>query len=93
VHLSKERFPPGRHAKIKQHGDGPFRIVKCMSDNAYKVGLSVNYGASATFNVEDLTPYFEDDVPNLCVSSFQPRKNDVANIQMNMDLNSGQNRV
>jgi hypothetical protein len=65
VHLSKKRFPPSRHTKLKQRGDGPFRIVKCMGDNSYKVELSKNYGVLATFNVKDLTPYFEDDVPNL----------------------------
>nr|GEU60051.1 hypothetical protein [Tanacetum cinerariifolium] len=29
IHMSKERFPPGRNAKLKQRGDGPFRIVQC----------------------------------------------------------------
>ncbi|GJU27654.1 hypothetical protein Tco_1166275, partial [Tanacetum coccineum] len=27
VHMSKERFPPGQHAKLQQRGDGPFKIV------------------------------------------------------------------
>jgi hypothetical protein len=70
VHLNKERFSPCRHAKLKQRDDGPFRIFKCMGDNAYKVELPGDYGVSAAFNVKDITPYFEDDVPNLWASSF-----------------------
>lgn len=39
IHMSKELFPLGRHAKFKQRGDDPFKIVKCMGSNAYKVEL------------------------------------------------------
>jgi hypothetical protein len=65
VHLSMESFSPDRHAKLKHHGHGPFKIVMCMGDNAYTVELSGDYGVSAKFNVKDLTPYFKDDVSNL----------------------------
>ncbi|XP_078171373.1 uncharacterized protein LOC144565481 [Carex rostrata] len=58
VHLSKEHFPPCRNAKLKQGGDGPFMIVWCLGDNAYKVELPGDYGVSATFNVKDLQPYY-----------------------------------
>ncbi|GJY57309.1 putative nucleotidyltransferase, ribonuclease H [Tanacetum coccineum] len=54
--MSKERFP-GRNAKLKQRGDGPFRIVQCMGNNAYKVELLGHYDVSATFNVKDLSPF------------------------------------
>ncbi|GJW81969.1 RNA-directed DNA polymerase [Tanacetum coccineum] len=52
---NKERFPLGRNAKLKQRGDGPFRIVQCMGNNAYKVELPGHYGVSATFSVKDLS--------------------------------------
>jgi hypothetical protein len=76
VHLSKERFPPGRHAKLKQRGDGPFRILQRIGDNAYKVELPGDYGVSATFNVKDLSPYHGEHEPNSWVSSFQSGEND-----------------
>jgi len=42
--------------------DGPFEILECINDNAYKVDLPGDYGVSATFNVADLSPYEKDDV-------------------------------
>ncbi|GJV45609.1 RNA-directed DNA polymerase [Tanacetum coccineum] len=50
IHMSKEHFPPGRKAKLKQRGDGPFRIMQCMGDKTYKVELPGHYGVFATFN-------------------------------------------
>ena len=90
VHLSKERFPPGRHAKLKQRGDGPFKIVKCMGDNAYKVELPGEYGVTATFNVKDLHPYYGENELNSRTSSFQPGENDtVSDPSMDQVNNKG----
>jgi len=41
--------------------DDPFEVLERINDNAYKVNLPGDYGVSATFNVADLSPYFEDD--------------------------------
>nr|GEY15702.1 reverse transcriptase domain-containing protein [Tanacetum cinerariifolium] len=46
--------------------DGPFRILKKINDNAYKVELPGHYGVSGTFKVAELSPYtpnadFDDD--------------------------------
>jgi len=50
--------------------DGPFEVLEKINDNAYKVGLSGEYGVSCTFNVTDLKPYFDDDnLENLRASS------------------------
>jgi Integrase zinc binding domain len=76
VHLSKERFPPGRNAKLKHRGDGPFKILQRIGDNAYKVELPRDYGVSATFNVKNLSPYHGENEPNSWASSFQPGEND-----------------
>ncbi|PKH95127.1 hypothetical protein CRG98_049750 [Punica granatum] len=41
--------------------DGPFLVKeKVNNDNAYKIELPDDYNVSATFNVTDLSPYFED---------------------------------
>ncbi|PKU80839.1 hypothetical protein MA16_Dca009250 [Dendrobium catenatum] len=63
IRLRKERFPPGAFGKLKPKADGPFRIVKKISDNAYQIELPGDYNVSATFNVADLSPYYEPEVP------------------------------
>ncbi|GJR40630.1 putative CCCH-type zinc finger family protein [Tanacetum coccineum] len=61
IRLGKERFPPGRFGKLQARADGPFRVLKRINDNAYKIELPGEYNASATFNVADLSPYVTDD--------------------------------
>nr|GEV15846.1 hypothetical protein [Tanacetum cinerariifolium] len=66
IHLRRDRFPQGRFGKLHPRADGPFRILKKINDNAYKVELPGHYGVSDTFNVADLSSYtpnveFDDD--------------------------------
>ena len=57
--------------------DAPFEVLERINDNAYKVNLPGDYGVSATFNVADLSPYFEDDyLVNLRTNSPQQGEND-----------------
>ena len=42
-------------------GDGPYKIVQRVGDNAYKVELPGDINIFATFKVGDLTPYIEDE--------------------------------
>jgi len=42
-------------------GDGPFKILEKVSNNAHKLELPGDMGGSPTFNVGDLTPYLEDE--------------------------------
>ncbi|GKV14749.1 hypothetical protein SLEP1_g25572 [Rubroshorea leprosula] len=56
----KERFPNPPNVKLSPRADGPFQIVEKINDNAYKIKLPGDYGVSATFNVADLSPYYED---------------------------------
>ncbi|GKD58994.1 hypothetical protein Tco_1296503 [Tanacetum coccineum] len=66
IHLRKERFPAGHFGKFKPRGDGLFRVLKKINDNAYKIELLGHYTVSATFNVADLLPYKgdSDDEPD-----------------------------
>ncbi|GKA90091.1 RNA-directed DNA polymerase [Tanacetum coccineum] len=57
IHLHKERFLAGRFGKLKPRADGPFRVLKKINENAYKIELPNHYDVSATFNVVDLSPY------------------------------------
>ena len=77
VHLRKERFPSKRKSKLMPRADGPFEVIEKVNDNAYKVDLPGDYGVSATFNVADLSPYFEDDhLVNLRANSSQQGEDD-----------------
>ena len=61
IHLRKERFPCKRKSKLVPRSDGPFEIMEKVGPNTYKVDLSGDYGVSSTFNVADLSPYFDED--------------------------------
>ncbi|GJV87786.1 RNA-directed DNA polymerase [Tanacetum coccineum] len=79
IHLRKERFPAGHFGKLKPRGDGPFRVLKKINDNAYKIELPGHYNVSATFNAADLSPYKgdNDDEPDSGSSLFQEGEDDV----------------
>nr|GEU78864.1 hypothetical protein [Tanacetum cinerariifolium] len=61
-----------KHRKLLtfKRGDGPFRIVECVGDYAYKVELLGHYGVSATFNVKDLSPFHGENELNSRTSFF-----------------------
>ncbi|GJU60539.1 RNA-directed DNA polymerase [Tanacetum coccineum] len=61
IHLRKERFLGGHFRKLQPRGDGPFKVLKRINDNAYKIELPGHYNVSATFNVGDLTRYIPPD--------------------------------
>ncbi|KAJ0505917.1 putative nucleotidyltransferase, Ribonuclease H [Helianthus annuus] len=79
VHFRKERFPQKRRSKLSPRSDGLFEIIEKVNDNAYKVDLPGEYGVSATFNVADLRPYYDEDdeLPSLRTNFVQPGEDDV----------------
>ena len=78
VHLCKECFPEKRKSKLMPRGDGPFRVLERINDNAYKIDLPDDYGVSTTFNVADLTPYFGLEESESRMTPFQEGKDDEA---------------
>nr|GEZ15503.1 transposon Ty3-I Gag-Pol polyprotein [Tanacetum cinerariifolium] len=64
---------------LKPRGDGPFRVLKKINDNAYKIKLPGNYNVSANFNVADLSTYKggSDDERDSRSSLFQEGEDDV----------------
>jgi hypothetical protein len=70
VHFCKDRFPEWRKSKLLPRGDGPYKVLAMINDNAYKIDLPTDvFGVSNTFNVADLTPY---DGDNLGASQSTP---------------------
>jgi hypothetical protein len=62
LHLRKDRFPQERNSKLKPRGDGPFKVLKRINDNAYIIDIPQSkYLVSNTFNVADLSPYHGDE--------------------------------
>ncbi|KAB2601497.1 hypothetical protein D8674_002502 [Pyrus ussuriensis x Pyrus communis] len=57
VHLHKGRFPRGKHRKLKPRANGPFKVLKRVGDNAYKIELPRDHGVLAIFDVASLSPY------------------------------------
>ena len=78
IHLRKERFPNKRSSKLMPQADGPFRVLQRIEENAYTIELPGDYGVSKTFNVSDLSPYYEDqeDQVDLGASLHQPGETD-----------------
>nr|GEX33385.1 RNA-directed DNA polymerase [Tanacetum cinerariifolium] len=76
--LSRLKSCIGRFGKLKPRGDGPFRFLKKIKDNAYTIELPSHYNVSATFNIVDLLPYKgdSDDEPDSRSSLFQEGEDD-----------------
>ena len=61
IHLRKDRFPEERNSKLKPRGDGPYKVLKRINDNAYVIDIPTSkYSVSNTFNVKDLKPHHGD---------------------------------
>jgi len=86
VHLRKEHFPEKHKSKLMPRGDGPFRVLERINDNAYKIDLPDDYGVSTTFNVADLTPYFGLEESESRMTPFQEGEDDEA-ISTKQDVN------
>jgi len=41
--------------------DRPFEVIEKIGPNAYKINLLGEYRVSTTFNVADLSPYYDED--------------------------------
>ncbi|GJU89629.1 RNA-directed DNA polymerase [Tanacetum coccineum] len=88
IHLHKERFPARHFGKLKPRGDGPFRVLKKINDNAYKIELLGHYNFYATFNVVDLSPYKgdSDDEPDSGSILFQEGEDDADTINERVNV-------
>jgi hypothetical protein len=74
IHLRKERFSDQHKSKLMPRGDGPFRILAKINDNAYKIDLPPSYGVSNTFNVADLLPFTSENTSESRTTHFKGRR-------------------
>jgi hypothetical protein len=84
IHLRKEHFPDQRKSKLMLQGDGPFRVLTKINDNAYKIDLPLSYGVSNTFNVVDLLPFTSEDTSESRTTPFQGEEDDTTMPLRNM---------
>nr|GEU66451.1 hypothetical protein [Tanacetum cinerariifolium] len=78
-----------RHKQVLyREGDGPFRVLKNINDNAYKIELPGHYNVSATFNVADLLPYKgdSDDEPDSRSSLCQEGEDDADGVKEHINV-------
>ena len=57
IHMRKDRFLKYRQNKLLPRAADPFKVLKKIGDNAYKIDLPHTYGVSNTFNIGDLSKY------------------------------------
>jgi hypothetical protein len=78
LHLRKERFPNLKKSKLIPRADGPFKVLKKINENAYKLDLPANFGVSPIFNITDLKPYLgEEDELESRTTPIQEGEDDV----------------
>ena len=56
IHFRKDHFPTERSSKLKPRGDGPFKLLTKINNNAYENDLLSNkYALSSTFKMGQVT--------------------------------------
>lgn len=50
-----------KKSNLSPRGDGPFRVLEKINNNAYKLELPGELNISPTFNITDLVPYYADE--------------------------------
>lgn len=60
IRRKMERFLVGAFGQLCPRGGAPFRIVKQINGNAYKIDFLGDCIINVTFNVANLSPYYED---------------------------------
>lgn len=75
LHMRPYRFPQKMSYKIAPRGDGPFKTLERINDNAYHLELPGEINISHSFNVTDVAPFNVDDLV-LRIKSSEEGEND-----------------
>jgi hypothetical protein len=84
LHLRKEWFLDLRKSKLMPRADGPFKVLKKINENAYKLDLPTDFGVSPTFNIADLKPYLGE------VDELESRTTQMQDGEDDVDINTGE---
>ncbi|KAM0822562.1 hypothetical protein ACQ4PT_071423 [Festuca glaucescens] len=76
IHLRKDRFLEKCKSKLMPRGDGPFKVLVKINDNAYKIELPQDYSVSPTFNVADLSPCINQEDQESRTTPFEEGEDD-----------------
>jgi hypothetical protein len=80
LHLRKKQFPDLRKSKLMRRADGPFKVLKRINENAYKLNLFVNFRVSPTFNIVNLKQEGEDDEDINTSDTSRPTHNQISSL-------------
>jgi hypothetical protein len=82
LHFRIEWFPDLRKSKLMPRADGPFKVLKKINENAYKLDLPADFGVSPTFNIIDLKSYLEE------VDELESRMTQMQEGEDDVDINT-----
>ena len=74
---TREGFHKVSFVKLKPKANDPFKVLKWIGENTYKIDLPAHQDILDKFNVTNLAPYYSDDnTYDLKMSLFQLGKHD-----------------
>jgi hypothetical protein len=74
---TREGFHKVSFVKLKPKANDPFKVLKWIGENTYKIDLPAHQDILDKFNVTYLAPYYGDDnTYDLKMSLFQLEKHD-----------------
>ena len=87
---TREGFHKVSFVKLKPKANDPFKVLKWIGENTYKIDLPAHQDILDKFNVTNLAPYYSDDnTYDLKMSLFQLGKHDTGvspNSSINVEL-------